>query len=521
MQQVLDSTNAARKTKYHLGVHALAVASFSWLWTATALASPKEPTAPQAANFSNLLRSRVLTSETIPYQKLAARMAHYGVPGVAVAIIENGEVVFAQGYGVTQQGSDEAVNADTLFSVGSVSKTITAALTLKMAEQQQVDLNNDIRPQLASWRLPESEFMTADGMNLRMLLSHTAGLNIHGFADYQPGEALPNVLQTLNGEHPAKNEALTLVSRPGERYRYSGGGYTLVQQLLSETAQQSFPALTKDILTKPLGMARSTFQNPLPESVKNVAKAHNRDGDAVALPRGYESFPEMAASGFWTSANDLSKFVQMLLKSYTQGGYLSQAMAIDMMTRVAPSQHGLGPRVEGVGDQFMFHHGGANDSYRAWIEGHLATGNGLVVLTNGSNGSSLFVEIRNAVADAMEWKINQAVKVPSIKISPQQLETYTGQYEVNESFPLPLRQQMAAMQGVMNVRLEGQQLKLISERSGRSYDLLPITPDQFIVQGISLRLGTPILQFYRNAKNQVQGIRFIMSNAENYLSPIN
>lgn len=330
-------------------------------------------------------------------QTLDVRMARHGVPGVAIALIRDGRVSEARGYGVLQAGGGQSVTADTLFSVGSVSKVATAALALKFSITERLSIDGDVRQYLTSWQLPAGA--PPEPVTLRQIFAHTAGFNIHGFADFEPGARLPGAVDTLNGASPARHEPLRFLSYPGDRYRYSGGGYTLAQLVLTDVSRQTFPALAREMLFEPLDMQRSSFTNPLPETVTNVAKAHDRRGRPVALPRGYQAMPEMAASGLWTSANELGRFVGALIESYRKpGGYLPQQVARDMMTPVAPSEHGIGPRIDLSGPTLIFHHGGANDSYRAWIEGDLETGNGLVVLTNGTNGDDLFGEIRRAVS---------------------------------------------------------------------------------------------------------------------------
>jgi len=430
-------------------------------------------TAQRQIEFQENLRPRYWAGdEAMPRYSLAARMDHYGVPGVAVAIIKNGEVVSATGYGVLQAGSAEPVTGDTLFSAGSVSKIATATLLLKMADKGQLDVDQPISQYLTSWTLPTSQFGNADDVTLRMILSHTAGMNIHGFRDFQPDAVLPTVLETLQGQAPAQNDPLELISLPGARFKYSGGAYTLAQLIISDVTGKSFPDTAAEALLNPLGMAQSTFVNPLPTDVLNVAKAHNRNGEPVALPRGYESMPETAASGLWTSANDLGQLVVELIRSYrTANGYLSQSMAIDMMTKVSPSEHGLGPRLEGGGYERFFHHAGSNNSYQTWIEGHLVTGDGLVVLTNGARGNDLFMEIRNAVADTQGWKINGAVSTPDISIPDEILSSFMGAYRPSEQFPLAEREQLVGrfFEASLSIRLGDNGLELWGAQVAREH----------------------------------------------------
>ncbi|MEC9249423.1 MAG: serine hydrolase domain-containing protein, partial [Pseudomonadota bacterium] len=396
------------------------------------------------SDFTSQLRPRFWVGEDETRYTLAERMQHYSVPGVAIAIIEDGELLYAEGFGVLQAGGVEPVNAHSVFSAGSVSKIATSALTLRLHDMGELDINAPVSGQLVSWQLPDSEYDNSR-VTLRTILSHTAGFNVHGFPDFQPGAEQPSVYDTLNGTAPALTDALELTFEPGSTYRYSGGGFTLAQLIIADQTETAFERAAATHLFGPLGMTRSSFANPLPVDHGNIARAHDRQGEPAALPRGYESMPEMAASGLWTSAHDLGLLVASLIDDYRgDGDYLARETAFDMMSRVARSQHGLGPRIEHAGNQYFFHHAGANNSYQSWMEGHLATGDGLVVLTNGANGNALHMEIRNAVADAMGWDINAVNRLPALDIPEAMLASMTGRFAPNDVVPLDMRQQMVS-----------------------------------------------------------------------------
>jgi len=483
-------------------------------------ASAFNRTGPES--FTENLRGRFSYEGVVERYSLEDRMAHYGVPGVAVAVIEDGRVVFAQGYGVLQAGSAAPVTADTVFSAGSVSKMATAFLTLNLIQSGALDLDADISHALPYWA-PEANSPYADApLTVRMLLSHTGGLNLHGFADFLPGEALPTRAQTLNGELPADHDPLRVEALPGSSYRYSGGGYTLLEGLIAQATGMSFEDSAEAVLFEPLGMSRSSFANPLPENHGDIAKAHDRDGAPTALPRGYEAFPEMAASGLWTSAKDLGRLTAEMINAYRgESGYLHPVLGQEMMTRVSPSEHGLGPRLEGRGETFIFHHGGTNNSYRAWMEGHLATGNGLVVLTNGSNGMELATEIRNALNDVMGWTVNPVLDVPTLALSEDQLARYEGVYSVDPNFPLDLQAQMAAPPFIFDLTIYRENGQLMASYNGGQSGaaLVPVAPDRFYITDFSLRSSVFELKFNRNALAQVTSVEASMASAETVYLP--
>lgn len=336
------------------------------------------------------------------------RLVAHNVPGVAVAIIEDYDIIWISGYGSKRAGLDEPVDGDTVFSVGSVSKMVNAALALRLVDTNKITLDNNINQHLVTWQVPSNRYSRQSPVTLRKILAHTAGFSQHGFPDFLPGEALPNAIQTLNGLHPAKHSRVRLMFTPGVRMDYSGGGITVSQVAIEDVTKLDYPTAAKKWVFEPLNMTRSTFENPLPNHYGNVAFAHDSDGEPVGLPRGYEAMPEMAASGLWTSAKDLANFVIALMNSHRNDEqFLTKSSAQDMMTRVANSWYGLGPRLNGNSNNRVFHHGGANNSYRAWIEGHLATGSGIVILTNGTNGHWIYREMRRSAARAFNWPINQ------------------------------------------------------------------------------------------------------------------
>jgi CubicO group peptidase (beta-lactamase class C family) len=492
-------------------------ACLAWI-TISSAGIAQQNAAPET--FISNLRDSFTQGEEITRYELSDRMAHYNIPGLALAIIEDGEIVYSAGYGVLQIGSETPVDANTVFSAGSVSKIATATMILNMVENETLDLDQPVSNFLTSWTLPDSNRGLTTPVTLRMILSHTSGFNMHGFGDFQPGAELPSVYDTLNGTAPASDGPLELMFEPTTQYRYSGGGYTLAQLIVSDVSEDTFQATLANNLFAPLGMTRSSFSNPLPEDHGNIAKAHNLEGEAVALPRGYESMPEMAASGLWTSSTDLGTLVASLINSYRHDtGFLSQETASEMMTLTAPSEHGLGPRMQGSGMGLYFHHGGANNSYQTWIEGHLATGDGLVILTNGSNGNALNMEIRNAVADVMGWDINQPIMIPNVSVSTSALNAFTGTFTVDENFPMDQRQNMVGNLFELDLEItraeDASGLSIVLGRNG-SFPMIATSPNRFMIPAIDPRIGLYEIEFHRNAHGNTASMTLHTANASSH-----
>lgn len=453
---------------------------------------------------SNTLRPSALPLDApLPRWSVQQRMAEHKVPGVAIAVIRDGKVAYACGYGLRQTGGNEAVDADTLFSVGSVSKVVTAATTLREVAAGRLALDRSVNAYLKSWKIPPSGGYNPDSITLRMLMSHTAGLTVWGFDDFQPGEALPTLLQTLDGIKPARNEPVRIDFAPGMRMRYSGGGVTIEQLVLQDTTGKSFESIAHESVFAPIGMPRSTFTNPLPATTDNVAHAHDKNGKAVALPTGWETFPEQAASGLWTNANELGAFVATLLSAYAgNSDFLPHPIAVAMMSEVAPSQHGLGPRLEGEGSTRIFHHGGSNDSYRAWIEGYPAHGDGFVILTNGANGGRLAAEIRNGLSDVLDHGGNTLLR--TIMLPEASLADFAGEYVLQTDLPTEVGGNMIGYfeHDRLSVSLTPSGLALASADVKRH--LQPLNPNRFINPAADA--SQPRYEFLRDTRGKVNAL---------------
>lgn len=238
-------------------------------------------------------------------QALADRMAAYHVPGVSIAVIHEGAIEWAKGFGVVEAGGDP-VTTETLFQAGSISKPVAAMAALHLVEQGKLSLDADVNQALTSWTIPPSAAAPGAVVTLRELLSHAAGLTVHGFPGYAAGAAVPTLVQILDGVTPANTAPIRLEAVPGSRWKYSGGGYMVMQQLLLDVSQQPFPELLRDTVLAPIGMTHSTYEQPLPVELR-VQAATPYKADGAPIEGGFHTYPEMAAAGLWTTPTDLAR----------------------------------------------------------------------------------------------------------------------------------------------------------------------------------------------------------------------
>ena len=334
--------------------------------------------------------------------KMGARMAHYKVPGVSIAVINDGRIEWARGFGVKEAGQREPVDQYTLFQAGSISKPVAAMAALRLVQDGRLNLDSNVNDRLSTWKVPDNQFTRTKKVTLRELLSHTAGMTVHGFPGYTPGTPLPNLVQVLNGTPPANTEAIRVDTIPTTLWRYSGGGYTVMQLLLIDVTGRRFPEVLRENVLGRIGMGRSTYEQPLPQAWQaRAATAH--DGGRPVKGKS-NIYPELAAAGLWTTPSDLAQFAIEIQKELagTSNKVLSSSTARLMVTPVM-NGYALGLGIDGSGEAVRFGHNGVDFGFEALMVAYEKTGQGAVIMTNGVGGQALCSEIIRGIARVYHW----------------------------------------------------------------------------------------------------------------------
>ncbi len=342
----------------------------------------------------------IVVGESVDRPSLAARMAALHVPGVSVAVIHKGQLAWARGFGVAKIGGSP-VTVDTVFQAASISKPITALAVLKLVQDGRLRLDSDVNSQLVSWHIPPAAWSTS--IDVRALLNHTAGLTVHGFAGYSAGQPTPTLIQVLDGVHPANSPPIRVDIPPGTTWRYSGGGYTVLQQLLNDVTGEAFPVHLERAVLGPLAMSNSTFVQPLPvDWAAEAATPYQFDGKPVE--GGPHIYPEMAAAGLWSTPSDLARVIMALQRAWS--GCRDEVLLPDMVNAMLSpglGGFGLGFDIDGGGPDPCFSHGGLNAGFASVMAGCMG-GNqdGAVIMTNGSAGGVAHGLLR-AIAEEYDW----------------------------------------------------------------------------------------------------------------------
>lgn len=346
------------------------------------------------------------------------RMRHYQIPGVSIAIIHNHKLLTTTSYGFANANGKQALTAKTLFAAGSLSKFVTALALVKLTQQQHIDLETPISQYLKSWKdLPS--YPQAKSITLKQLLSHTAGINLKDFAGYTPDETLPNLNQMLAGIQPSTSPKISIDNPDSSGlFKYSSGGYLLIQKVLEDAMQQDFENIVRNQVFAPLQLTQSTFQQPVPVQFGVSAKGHtlgNKESTVI--------YPQLAAKGLWATPHDLATMVLELQKALKGNSKIyskaqAQRLITPLSTNVTPgyskynpnfwlSDYGLGlatiRRKEKPKAQY-FTHGGDAQGFKARIIGHIEKGYGAVVMVNSDQSDEFIEELLRSIALTFKWE---------------------------------------------------------------------------------------------------------------------
>ncbi|GEP94112.1 serine hydrolase domain-containing protein [Chitinophaga cymbidii] len=365
-----------------------------------------------------------------PRWTLEERLRHYKVPGISIAVIRDYKIEWARGYGWADVEEKRRVTPQTLFQAASISKSLNGVAILKLVERQQLKLDEDINTYLKTWH-PSAD---SGKITLNHLLSHTAGLTIHGFPGYEVTDTLPTVEQILRGEKPANTKEVKPAFTSGKRMQYSGGGTTISQLILTGVTGEKYDVFLQREVLDPLGMTGSFFTQPAPQSKKNLlATGHHRNGEPVKGK--YHVYPEMAAAGLWTTPTDLAKYIIETQLSYAgqSSKVLSPAMTKTRLTPYINPSSALGVFIRKEKEHTYFSHNGGNEGFTSTYLGSLDGGNGYVIMVNSDN-FDVANEVVRSIGLTYGWKdFHQTQKIKTVTVPADTLRQYAGTYKLGNT----------------------------------------------------------------------------------------
>lgn len=417
---------------------------------------------------------------------LQDRMAFHKVNGVSIAVVKNYKIEWARGFGWADINTKQPVTTATLFQAGSISKSLNGVGVLKLVQEGKLDLSADINDYLKSWKFPYNELSKGKKISTANLLSHTAGLTIHGFPGYEVGKPLPTYAQILDGAKPANTSAVRSAFEPGLKFQYSGGGTTISQVMVEDITGQPYDVYMWENVLKPMGMLSSSYTQP-PASGKPLATAHNNKGKAIK--GNYHLYPEQAAAGLWTNPSDLARYIietQLALEGKSSK-VLSESMTKLRLTPFIDKSSALGVFVDQRGEQTYFQHGGVDEGFVAQYYGSIEGGNGVVVMANTAT-TSIIPEIINSVAKVYDWKgFYNPQRKKVVEVADALLNTYLGDYKLGD-----VR---------VSIKKEGKDIYVIQD--GRKMKLYFNSDTDFFI----LEVPRGEFSFLKDSENKITGIQ--------------
>jgi len=418
---------------------------------------------------------------------LKGRMAYYHIHGVSIAVIHNYKIEWAKGYGWADDSLKIPVTTQTLFQAGSISKSLNSIGVLELVQDKKVDLYTDINTYMQSWKFPYDSLSGGKKITIANLLSHSAGLTVHGFGGYEKGDTIPNIEQVLDGKKPANSPAVRSMYEPGLKYEYSGGGTTISQLIVMDVTHKPYDKYMYDNVLKPLGMTASTYQQPpVDKSPALVSAAYYPNGKEVTGK--YHIYPEQAAAGLWTNPTDLCKYIIETQLAYAGRSHkvLSQQMTSLRLTPYIDKSAAFGVFIDSYPDGTKyFEHGGVDEGFISQYYGSFEDGNGVVVMTNTANGGAIIPEIVNSVAKVYGFKdLNHSKVIKTVTVADSVLQSYTGQYELTPKF-------------IITITKEGN--NLFGQATGQGkLQIFPETQSKFFLKTVDAEV-----EFIKDDKGQV------------------
>jgi len=440
---------------------------------------------------NGLLPMVIIDGEATEKYNIHDRMRYHKVPGISIAFMDQGEIIWAKGFGYTSFDSITEIDQSTIFQAASISKPVAAMAALHLVEEGKLGLDDNVNDYLVGWQVEENRFTTNEKVTLRRLLSHSAGLTVHGFGGYAVTDSVPGIIEIINGQRPANSGRIFPDTIPGSIYRYSGGGYTVMQKLLCDITGKEFASIMDEFVLSPIGMESSTYVQPLPpEFESKAAIAHYSDGSMVEGK--WHVYPEMAAAGLWTNPTDLLTYAIEVQNSVRgeSDNIISGKMAIEMLTPQKES-HGLGPALGGRNMSATFSHGGANEGYRCQFVAFSHGGQGVAIMTNSDRGDLLIGEILRSFSNTYKWDIYKPVKKKIIEIDEEALNKLAGEYCLK----------IPGDELIINISVKEKHMKGVQIWDGMSFEIYPESEYLFFNKE-----DRASFEFIKNNQDEVTGV---------------
>ena len=356
-------------------------------------------------------------------QRIPYLLDRFQVPGLSMALIQEGELVWSGAYGYADLARGQEMTVDAVCRAESISKSVTAWGVMKLVEDGQLELDVPVQGYLENWQFPQTKY-DPGAVTVRLLLSNTAGLPMGTIGEeYSPGGSRPTLEENLAQE-------AQLIQEPGKGFLYSNPGFNLLELLVEEITDRDFSSFMADEVLRPLGMLDASYtwdgsyQDQLPTG-------YEMDGSPVPA----YVYPAAASGGLFADVEDLARFVsaemwgssmldQPVLDEETVRLLHQPQVEIPGLFGFVADFYGLGHFIETMPDgRTAVWHGGQGHGWMTHFHAVPETGDGIVILTNSQRSWPLIAEL---LSDWARWNDLGPLKFTIIKQAGLAVRMITG-----------------------------------------------------------------------------------------------
>lgn len=339
-------------------------------------------------------------------------MSRYDVPGLGIALIRGGEVVWQEAYGTI--GSGRPLSRNTVFRAESISKSVTAWGVLSLAERGRIDLDAPVSRYLGDFRLPDSPY-GQEKVTVRRLLSGDAGMvlgPVGPSVEYEPGAPRPSLQEALT-------QTVGMNREPGAGFEYSNVGFNLLELVVENVSGRPFAEYMAKEVLEPLGMRDSSYEWNR-NIAERLAAGHDLRGRRVPA----YVYSEKGSGGLFTTVRDIAAFVRAGIRALGEDGadvlttesvkaLYGESAGIQGLFGMAADAYGFGHFVERLSDgRRAVWHGGQGHGWMTHFHSVPESGDGIVILTNTQRSWPLISII---LADWSRWSGFKPVKFSRVR----------------------------------------------------------------------------------------------------------
>jgi CubicO group peptidase (beta-lactamase class C family) len=367
------------------------------------------------------------------------QLKKHNLAGFSLVVFENYEIIYTNQFGVKSTTSKEKIDKNTAFSTASIAKPIVAILCHLLEEKGLINLDDPIDNYLKRWHLPKSKFTENNNPTWKQFLNHTAGTSQHGFADFYEGDSIPipTITESLLGQIPRYNKEVEFLFKPSTSWKYSGGGYVIIQMALEDHLNKTLAELANEYIFLPLNLENTTMTQPNENGfLKNVALVHDKNNKVIKT--GLPITPQVGPSGLWSNPTDLAKIIIELQNALNNkdNKVISHTIA-KKMTTVTALKDAVGGWGYAGQMSFKFNNydwflcNGSNTGVGGDILATKSNGNGFIWLANGEkqNRFPIIYPTLTKLLNIMNWEKELTIVEKNVQEIPLNLrEKLVGTY---------------------------------------------------------------------------------------------